>query len=71
MLKSILNLSNVQVLSKNDQKQIQGGDSFMCLVMCGPGAGGTPIYSDRDLYISNGYSDTVVTIQEEVGCACS
>lgn len=60
MLKSILNLRNVQPLSKKEQKNIKGGDSFMCLVMCGPGDGNIPIY-DYDM-------DSL--FPEEVGCFC-
>ncbi|PTX61401.1 hypothetical protein C8N46_10444 [Kordia periserrulae] len=68
MLKNLKNIAGVTKLSKNEQKNITGGDSFMCLVMCGPGSGNTPIYGEQDYYL---YDGTVVTIPEEIGCVCA
>ncbi|WP_430412920.1 hypothetical protein [Kordia sp.] len=60
MLKSILKLSNVQLLNKTEQKQIKGR-GLMCIIICGPGDGNTPIYDN----------DHDTPIAEEVGCVCS
>lgn len=62
MLKSILNLSNVRLLNKDEQKHIKGRDSLMCIVMCGPGDGNVSIYDNNP--------DLPESLQEEVGCFC-
>jgi len=69
MLKSILNLSNARQLSKKEQKLIKGGDSFMCLVMCGPGDGNTPIYDYNYYPLGTPLGDAMIPV--EVGCACA
>jgi hypothetical protein len=61
MLKSISSLGTV--LNKIEQKSINGGSSdFLCIAICGPGDGNTPIYDD------NPFDDS--PISETVGCIC-
>jgi hypothetical protein len=67
MLKSILDLGNVRPLSKKEQKNIKGGDSFLCAVICGPGSGNISIYDEDLILLPNG---DLITIEEEVGCFC-
>lgn len=62
MLKNISNLGSV--LNRAEQKAVQGGQSFMCAVICGPGDGNTPIYDNPLPHEEN-------PIPEEVGCICA
>jgi hypothetical protein len=62
MLKSILNLRDVKLLNKTEQKQITG-HGLMCIIMCGPGDGNTPIYDN------NPFDE--LPFAEEVGCVCT
>ncbi|MFC4633162.1 hypothetical protein ACFO3O_04545 [Dokdonia ponticola] len=59
MLKNISNLGTV--LNKVEQKSISGGLSdFLCVAICGPGDGNTPIYDNPH--------DS--PFPETVGCIC-
>jgi len=61
MLKNISNLGSV--LSKEDQKAIQGGDgTLLCTALCGPGDGNTPIYD---------YNNPFYPFPVEIGCVCA
>ena len=63
MLKNISNLGTV--LNKAEQKSISGGLSdFLCVAICGPGDGNTPIYD-----IPNDTTNDS-PIPETVGCIC-
>jgi hypothetical protein len=62
MLKNISNLGSV--LSRTEQKAVQGGQTLMCIIMCGPGEGGIPIYNDP-------FPGDPNPVPEEVGCACT
>ena len=60
MLKNLSNLGTV--LTKTEQKNVQGGNSFLCAALCGPGDGNTPIYEENPF---DNYP-----LPEEVGCVC-
>jgi hypothetical protein len=68
MLKSILNLSNVRTLSKKEQKNIKGGDSFLCVALCGPGDGNVPIYGEEVFTAPDG---SLQFLTVEIACFCA
>ncbi|MEM6720103.1 MAG: hypothetical protein AAF611_12335 [Bacteroidota bacterium] len=60
------NLKGLKQLSKKEQTHVTGGDSFLCVALCGPGDGNIPIYD----YPPFGMTHEDVSFPEQVGCFC-
>ncbi|MEM6685502.1 MAG: hypothetical protein AAF617_06865 [Bacteroidota bacterium] len=66
MLKQIKDIKGLKKLSKKEQKQVRGGDTLLCIALCGPGDGNISIYD----YMPPGTPLGDAMIPIEVGCFC-